>query len=227
MAKEKKGNKFAKNAKKQELMHSVIHGLDTKGSIKNSGLETLRDVLVGVVGGGLIGAAIGKPSLFIGFGVTGAGHYIGNRSLSLLGIGMMAANGFQQSKSVQGLEGMDMQSIKDRMNAYKENFMEKTYLDRFMHKGAATEESNGKKAAKQELPAKGTASGFGELQFFNYPNDVSGNEFDALEQIHNRIQQSGMAHMEQNGIPGEETDGTDGTEGFGDLAFADIAEYNL
>jgi hypothetical protein len=81
--------------------------LKTEGSIKNTALETGKEILVCVLGGGLIGAAIGKPSLAIGIVTTGFGHYSGNKLTQLLGIGMMAANGFQKSSSVSGLEGLE------------------------------------------------------------------------------------------------------------------------
>ncbi len=200
MAKKKNGNRYAKKNKKHDMLASLTHLSETKGNAKNTIIETGKDILVGVVGGGLIGAAIGRPSLLIGAGVTGAGHYMGNRVATLLGIGMMAANGFQKSKSVEGLEGMDMQSIKNRMIAYKDNFAEKLYLDKIMHK------SGGGNSSKDET------SGFGELQFFNYPNDMNGyNDLAALDSIERQIEQSGVSHMQMTGI------GLEDAEGVGDL----------
>ncbi len=198
MAKKKNGNTYAKKNKKHDMLASLTQKGNTKSNVKNTVIETGKDILVGVVGGGLIGAAIGRPSLLIGAGVTGAGHYMGNRVATLLGIGMMAANGFQKSKTVEGLEGMDMQSIKDRMLAYKDNFAEKLYLDRIIPK------KNG--------GSKDETSGFGELQFFNYPNDMNGyNDLAALDSIERQIEQSGVSHMQMTGI------GLEDAEGVGDL----------
>lgn len=198
MAKKKNGNRYAKKNKKQNMLASLTQKGNTKGNVKNTVIETGKDILVGVVGGGLIGAALGRPSLLIGAGVTGAGHYMGNKVATLLGIGMMAANGFQKSKTVEGLEGMDMQSIKDRMVAYKDNFSEKLYLDKIIPK------KNG--------GSKDETSGFGELQFFNYPNDMNGyNDLAALDSIERQIEQSGVSHMQMTGI------GLEDVEGVGDL----------
>jgi hypothetical protein len=219
MSKKKKGNSYAKKAAKAGVMGNMTHTLATKGDVKNSLLETGKDILIGVVGGGLIGAAVGKPSLIIGVGVTGAGHYMENRMVTLLGIGMMAANGFQKSKTVEGLDGMNMQSIKDRMNAYKDNFAEKLYLDKVLHKSKGGKD-------KEET------SGFGELQFFNYPNDVNGpyNEYSALDSIERQIEESGMAHMQMTGIGmGDMQEmGEVGNLGeMGELSLVDASDYNL
>lgn len=227
MANNKKGNSYAKKSKEQSLLKKLTYVSDTKGNVKNTLVETGKDVLVGVVGGGLLGAAIGRPSLVIGAGVTGAGHYMGNRMATLLGIGMMAANGFQKSKTVEGLEGMDMQSIKDRMLAYKDNFAEKLYIDRIMKK-----KGGGSSSSKEET------SGFGDLQFFNYPNDMNGtsNDLSALDSIEKQIAESGMAHMQMRGfnmdevgeISGDMGDLNDmeGLEDIGDLGLA-ATDLNL
>ena len=154
--------------------------LPTKGNVKNTVLETGKDLLVAVLGGGLIGSAIGRPSLAIGLVTTGTGHYTQNRLLTLLGIGMMAANGFQKSKGVNGLEGLD--GVKERLMAYKENFSEKLYLDKII---------------KQKSAAAAT-NGIGELQYFNYNNDLSGG-LNALESIENQLIESGMQFQQMTG----------------------------
>jgi len=223
MSKKKKGNSYAKKDAKKKTLNSITHHLETKGDIKNSMLETGKDILIGVVGGGLIGAAIGKPSLIIGIGVTGTGHYTGNRLATLLGIGMMAANGFQQSKSVQGLDGMDMQSIKGRLTAYKDNFIEKTYIDKVLHKTTPSG-----KQTKEET------SGFGDLQFFNPTGSRNtynqNHDLTALDSIQRQIEESGMAHMQMNGLGlgDSEEFGNIGSLGeMGDLSLVDATDFNL
>src|SRR5437762_11592738 len=98
----KKKNRYAKKAKKKHFLSGMNGELPTKGNPKNTVLETGKDVLVGVLGGGLIGAAIGKPSLIVGIATTGVGHFTGNKLVQILGIGMMAASGFNKSTSVNG-----------------------------------------------------------------------------------------------------------------------------
>ena len=138
-------------------------------------VETGKDLLIGVVGGGLAGAMIGKPSLLVGILVTGAGHFSNNRLAQLLGIGMMASNGFQPSSSgTNGLDGLD--GVKDRLMAYKDTFSQKFYLDKFMKKTAT-------------LPA--TTAGIGEVQYFTYPDALNG-DLAALNEIENQLAESAL-----------------------------------
>ena len=190
MAKQKK-NTYKARAKKKGFMQHMSKSLETKGNVKNTLLETGKDLVVGVIGGGLIGAAIGKASLGVGALVTGAGHYANNNMATIFGIGMMAANGFQRGKSVSGLDGLD--GVKERVQAYKETFSEKLFIDKLIAKKTAA------------------VNGIGNIQYFNYPNDVSG-DLAALDYIENQITESGMQQMQAsegsfaNDITGMETD---------------------
>lgn len=183
-------NSYKQNARKKNFLKGMSEELPTKGNVKNTVLETGKDLLVAVLGGGLIGSAIGRPSLAIGLVTTGTGHYTQNRLLTLLGIGMMAANGFQKSsKTVNGLEGLD--GMKERLMAYKENFSEKLYLDKII---------------KQKSAAAAT-NGIGELQYFNYGSDLNGG-LNALDTIENQLIESGMQFQQMQGaaIPEMEVD---------------------
>ncbi len=182
MANKKRKNQYAKRAKRKNFLQDFSSGLDTKGNMKNSALETGKDVLVGVLGGGLIGAAIGRPSLLVGIVTTGVGHYSGNKLTQLLGIGLMAANGFQKNTSVSGLEGLD--GVKERMQAFKASLSDKFYLDKI----------------KKKTVTSGTTSGFGELQYFSYPNG----ELAALDAIEDQLTDSAMQF--QGSLPDDEID---------------------
>jgi hypothetical protein len=168
MAKTRK-KQYAKKAKRKNFMEGFSSELDTKGNVKNTMLETGKGILVGVLGGGLIGAAIGKPSLLVGIVTTGVGHYSGNKLTQLLGLGIMAANGFQGNTSVSGIEGLD--GVKERVQAFRQNFADRLYLDKLKKKSSA-----------------GTTSGFGELQYFSYPN----NDLAALDAIEDQLTDSAM-----------------------------------
>jgi hypothetical protein len=166
MAKKRK-NQYARRAKRKSFMQGFSSELNTKGNMKNTALETGKEILICVLGGGLIGAAIGKPSLAVGIVTTGFGHYSGNKLTQLLGLGMMAANGFQKNTSVSGVEGLD--GIKERMKAFKDGFAEKLYLDKIKKKVSGT-------------------NGFGDLQYFSYPN----NDLAALDAIEDQIADSAL-----------------------------------
>lgn len=191
MAKAK--NTYKKNARKKNFLKGMNEQLPTKGNVKNTVLETGKDLLVAVLGGGLIGSAIGRPSLAIGLVTTGTGHYTQNRLLTLLGIGMMAANGFQRGKTVNGLEGLD--GIKERLTAYKENFSEKLYLDKII----------------KQKSAAAAANGIGELQYFNYPGEMNGG-LNALDTIEQQLIESGMQFQQMQGAAMPEMEADDDWE---------------
>jgi len=174
----KKKNRYQKKATKKHFLSGMNEGLPTKGNAKNTVLETGKDILIGVLGGGLIGAVIGKPSLAVGIVTTGVGHYTSNKLVQILGIGIMAANGFSKSGTVSGLEGLD--GVKERLQAYKESMKEKFFLDKIMKKkeGAAT-------------------SGIGELQYFTYPDSSMNGSLAALDDIEQQIAESAMQFQGQ------------------------------
>lgn len=169
-------------------MQGLGSNLQTEGSVKNTALETGKAVLVGVLGGGLLGAAIGKPSFLVGVLTTGVGHYSGNKLTQMLGLGMMAANGFQKTTAVSGIEGLD--GIKERVQAFKESFSEKLYLDKLKQKG---------------LIPSGTNS-MGELQYFSYPNG----DLAALDAIEDQLSHS--AAQFQGQLPEADFEGVDGAD---------------
>lgn len=199
MAKRKKG-RYTKKGKRQTMMQGFGSELKTEGNIKNTAIETGKGILVGVLGGGLLGAAIGKPSFVVGIITTGVGHYSGNKLTQMLGIGMMAANSFAKTNAtVSGIEGLD--GVKERLQAFKESFSEKIYLDKLNKKGINA----------------GTTSGFGELQYFSYPN----NDLAALDAIEEQLTDSAMQF--RGSLP--ESDFGDVENDFGD--FGDVSEQNF
>ncbi len=175
----KRQNNYAKKAKHKGFVHHVKTKLDGKGNIKNTVVETFKDLVVGVVGGGLVGAAIGTPSLLIGIGMTGLGHYKNSNLAKIFGIGMMASNGFQLKKSMSGLDGID--GVKERLQAYKDSFSEKLYIGKLVSKKAAA------------------TNGIGDVQYFTYPNEMNG-DLAALDYIENQITESGLQQMEGSGM---------------------------
>lgn len=197
-------NKYAKKAERAQIL-AMTSRLETKGNIKNTLIETGKDLLVGVIAGGFAGSAIGKPSLAIGAGVTALGHFKGSRLLSLLGIGMMAANGFQSS-TVSGVdEGMD--GVKDRVMAFKNSFTQKLYLDKIIKKKT------------------GTVAGIGNLQYFNYANEVAG--LEALSNVEEQIESSALNRLQMSGNSiGAADDDLPGIQG--PLAeLSDVSDYIL
>lgn len=134
---EKKKTFYEKQATKKNLLDGITSDLETKGDVKNSAIETVKDLVVGVLGGGIVGSAIGRASLAIGTIVTGIGHYTKSRLASIFGIGMMAAGGFSQDNSdtVEGTEKKEtdmIDGVKDRMLAFKDHISKKLFLDKIL-----------------------------------------------------------------------------------------------
>lgn len=126
--------------------------IQTKTDVaKNSAIGMLRDVGVGVVGGGLVGSVVGRHSFFLGLVTSFGGYYLANPTVSSLGLGIMAANGFQISKNnppadTQGLDGFsfkqELENAKQRVINFRNNFADKLYLDSFVKKGVSGDLGN-------------------------------------------------------------------------------------
>ena len=176
-------NKYEKKSRQKGLSGTpTAITQDTKGNVKNSLMETGKDLLIGVIGGGVAGAVIGRASLILGAGVTLASYYFGSREAAMFGVGMMAANGFQKmTGTVNGpedLEGLD--GVKDRLLTFKDSFSQKLWLDKIIKKKPAAKPTNG----------------LGEVQYFTYPQqeslpvgEVGEVDLSALDKIEEQIKQ--------------------------------------
>jgi hypothetical protein len=158
-----------KKSKKRSGSHAkalaILQELNTKGNARNSMIEAVKSLAVGVIGGGLAGAAIGKPSLAVGLGTTLTGNFLNVPLLSTFGVGMMASGGYQIGAGLKGTDGLD--GAKDRMKAFGQNLKERLYLDKMIKKKDGT---NG-------------VNGVGEVQYFKYPQkELDMGSLDNLEQ---------------------------------------------
>ena len=124
-------------AKRKYKKKRSLNGTETpakKGvadKVKHSAISTGKDLLIGVIGGGIIGAVIGKPALLVGAGVSGYGHYANKPSLTILGIGMMASSGINATATgTQGIDGFSKEDIKARVMSFKDNILSKLFLDK-------------------------------------------------------------------------------------------------
>lgn len=161
---------------------ALTHPLDTKGNGKNTAIETVKDLVVGVVGGGLAGAAIGKPSLLVGLGTSAIGHYGGVPLMTSFGLGMMASGTYQMaSGSVNGLTGLD--GAKERVKLFGDSLKQRLYLDKII------------KPKKKEDEG---ANGMGSVQYFKYPN-TENKELDmgSLDNIEREIARLGEQYERQ------------------------------
>lgn len=173
----KRKNKYKKEAKKKSILQSLNSPDESKGNIKATLAATGVTLLVGVVGGGFVGSAVGKPALLIGAGISGVGHYTGTPLATMFGLGMMASGGFLSgSKTVSGLEGLD--GAKERMKMFTGELKQKLYLDKL-------------KLKKKEPAAEKKA--VGEVQYFSYPELAAYYNNNAyLDRIESQIEQPAL-----------------------------------
>jgi len=172
MSKKKK-----KASKSKSHVLAIAQELNTKGSAKNSAIESVKDLVVGVVGGGLAGAAIGKPSLLVGLGTSLIGHYMGSSMATSFGLGMMASGGYQIGQGAvngTGLTGLD--GAKERMKAFGANIKQRLYIDKIIK-------------PKETQSDEGT-NGMGNVQYFKYPQNQE-LDMGALNDIESEIARSG------------------------------------
>ena len=176
MSTKKSKKKSSKAKQHSKLLSGMTQRLETKGNIKNTFIETAKDVVVGAVGGGLAGAAIGKPSLLVGLGTSLVGHYVGVPMATSFGLGMMATGGYQiGSGMVNGLSGVD--GVKERVKAFTENLKQRLYLDKIIKKKASTDEAT---------------NGIGSVQYFKYPkNETQELDMGSLDNIEQEIARLG------------------------------------
>lgn len=162
--------------KRKRALNGTSTTKTTGAKVKDSVIQTGKDLLIGVIGGGIAGAVIGKPSLLIGAGVTGYGHYANKPTMTTFGIGMMAASGFNAGvNSTQGIDGFSAEDVKARIMNFKDSFTSKLFLDKIIKK--KTGEST---------------NGVGAVQYFEYPNENKELDFSALDRLQNQIVQSGI-----------------------------------
>jgi hypothetical protein len=190
MSKKKSKKKSSKAKQHSKLLSGMTQRLETKGNIKNTFIETAKDVVVGAVGGGLAGAAIGKPSLLVGLGTSLVGHYVGVPMATSFGLGMMATGGYQiGSGMVNGLSGVD--GVKERVKAFTENLKQRLYLDKIIKKKASTDEAT---------------NGMGSVQYFKYPkNETQELDMGSLDNIEQEIARLGEQYerKQMSGISDE------------------------
>jgi hypothetical protein len=191
-----KESKHTKHARKLKVL--ALTKLETKGSVKNSAIETMKDLVVGVVGGGLAGAAVGKPSLLVGLGTSLIGHYAGSPIATSFGLGMMASGGYQiGTAAVNGTGLSGIEEAKERMKAFGENFKKQLYLDKIIKPKSAEEGANG----------------LGKVQYFKYPSQKNLKDqpldMSVLENIEQQIAESGKQYEQKLSGAYDELSGSD------------------
>jgi hypothetical protein len=124
-----------------------------KSKLKSTAEGMGLDILVGVLGGGVASALLGKYSFLVGLGVSGIGHFSENKALTALGLGMMASGTFTALTSKQQDEKKPLPDrIKERLEAFKEELKQKVFFDKIpslKNKDAKNEKAKEKPETKK------------------------------------------------------------------------------
>jgi hypothetical protein len=195
-----KNNSYEKKAQKRHFLEGFTSE-QTKGDLKKTALETGRDLLIGAIGGGLAGAAVGRASLLVGLAVTGVGHYMGSDGATSFGVGMMASGSYQAVTAVNGIEKEGMDGVKERLIAFKDQLKEKLFLDKII---------TSTKSSASRLMADETTDGVGDVQYFTYPDTGSMQgigelDLSALDRIERQVDAAASKYQAR-------TQGVSGTE---------------
>ncbi len=162
------------NDRKEKIMAYLTGEEKTKGDHKSSGIETLKAVLGGLLGGAA-GAFIGKPSLGISIPTIYAGKFLQSSLLSAFGTGMLTSSSYKAVKGINGtevgaLEGLE--GAKERLKSFGEELKERLYLDKIKSIIA-------KGKTKNSTEVNGLD---GKVTYFNPNNELDMGSLDAIEE---------------------------------------------
>jgi len=208
-----KENKYLQNAKKNaiRLENSYTDATKkTKGKIGQSLKYVGRDIVVTAIGGALTGALIGRGALLGGIIVSGVGYYMGSQTATMFGAGMMASGGtITLNNAMNGVERDGVDGVKDRFNAFKENFKKQLFLDKLIP------------AKKTTAASDDATNGVGEVQYFRHPSSneelqggTDGLDFTEANRIEAQLEHSARQFSGTEDFSGtEEVSGTDEISG--------------
>lgn len=114
-------------SKTKRLLDKVNQPAKTKGDIQTSAMETIKNIVFGVLGGGIAGAIAGRASLGIGALVTGIGHYTGSSIAAMLGLGMMTSTVSNKPDRLEA-EKPFADKAKSRVNDFSDTIKHKLFI---------------------------------------------------------------------------------------------------
>jgi len=102
--------------------------LPTEDKLNNTIKSTGIDLVAGVLLGGAAGAILGRYSFVGGLGVTFLGHYMDNKIISSMGLGMMAGCTYANFKDKTAKSKAE--TITGRLELFKDDTLKKLWLDK-------------------------------------------------------------------------------------------------
>lgn len=169
---------------------AAVLGEKTTGKVKETAFKTLAHIGVGIIGGGLAAAVIGKPAFLIGGGLTFYGYYKDISWLAPLGLGMMASSHLVPNDTGTGVSGFSLkqetENAKTRLSSLKDSLLSKTYLDKIIKPKTASSKSANR--TMQASNDEETTEGFGSVS----------DNLQALDRIEQQLMTSAMEIQNQN-----------------------------
>ncbi len=150
---------------KYKYMAFLQQRLETKGNLKNSGIEFFKLSAAALVGAG-IGSAIGKPSILVSIPTIIAGKYYDSDAITAAGLGMMTG-GTLSKNGLNGTEVSSLDGAKERVKAFGQDLKERLYINKIK-----TMLSKGKTKPEGANGTDGTAGtdgtdGLDNISYFN------------------------------------------------------------
>ncbi len=148
-----------------------------KEKLKATAESLGRDLLIGVLGGGVAGAVLGRYSFFVGLGIAGLGHYSESKAMTALGLGMMATGTFNALTGKEQDPKKSMtERITERVEAFKTDFKRKLWVDKLYADKTKIKQNDTDKTTDG---LNGTKSGKKETGKNNQPVSDDGIELSA------------------------------------------------
>lgn len=196
--------KYKKKKKKSKLesnssnILNKYNQMETKSNVNNSILKTLVDVVASMLVGPALSATLGKFAPIAGTALSFGGHYTGEQSALLRGIGMSAiAHSVAKTKEYRDPNS----NLKDRFSGLKDD-----WLRLIMMKGndELPNEVNGIENSVEIVSMKDLSTIYdpdSENQIEKEPNDYNGNidrlDLTSLEQFEEQLELSADEFQEQ------------------------------
>ena len=107
--------------------------LTSKDKINKTAKGLTNDLLLGVIGGGLAGAMLGRYSFFAGLAIAGYGHYADNKLMGTIGLGMMASG---TASALLGGKAQDskatmIENVTERVKGFTNELKRKVWVNKW------------------------------------------------------------------------------------------------
>lgn len=183
-------NTTVEKVKHHANLKSVLtEELNTRGDLKNSLIESAKDIASGLLGAAT-GAIIGRPSFFVALPAIFVAEYVDNKLLKNFSVGMLSSGGYKLAKGLSGVELTGLEGAKQRLKAYGEDLKQRLYLDKLTA-------LVGRKKTEVTKGADGTGATAG-IEGAEQFDPLSALSIGALENIEQELLRQSQQHVSGN-----------------------------